>query len=259
MPQAALKTDFSLCATPECRALDEEESRQLTLEHSNRRFAELNARERVQWSLENLPERHILSSSFGAQSAVALHLVTRAKPDIPVVLVDTGYLFPETYRFVDELTDRLELNLTVYRADVSPAWQEARYGKRWEQGAAGLGAYNEQNKVEPMKKALRELDAGTWFAGLRRSQSASRAKTRYLDWSGDRWKVHPIADWSDRDVYLYLKRHDLPYHPLWEKGYLSIGDHHTTRSIHEVSHEEDIRFFGIQRECGLHEIDLSGV
>jgi phosphoadenosine phosphosulfate reductase len=259
MSQAALKTDFSLCRTPQCRALDEEESRKLTLEHCNRRFAKLNARERVEWSIENLPERHILSSSFGAQSAVALHLVTRVKPDIPVVLVDTGYLFPETYRFVDELTDSLGLNLAVYRAEVSPAWQEARYGKRWEQGAAGISAYNEENKVEPMKKALRELEAGTWFAGLRRSQSASRANTRYLDWSGDRWKVHPIADWSDRDVYLYLKRHGLPYHPLWEKGYLSIGDHHTTRSIHEVSHAEDVRFFGLQRECGLHEIDLSAV
>jgi phosphoadenosine phosphosulfate reductase len=259
MSQAALKTDFSPCKAPGCRALDEEESRELTLEHCNRHFARLNAIERVEWSIENLPAQHILSSSFGAQSAVALHLVTRVKPDIPVVLVDTGYLFPETYRFVDELTDRLDLNLAIYRADVSPLWQEARYGKRWEQGAAGIVAYNEENKVEPMKKALRELEVGTWFAGLRRSQSASRANTRYLDWYGDRWKVHPIADWSDRDVYLYLKRHDLPYHPLWEKGYLSIGDYHTTRSIHEVSQVEDVRFFGLQRECGLHEIDLSAV
>lgn len=259
MSQAALKTDFSLCNTPQRCALDEEESRRLTLEHCNKRFAGLNARERVEWSLQNLPERHILSSSFGAQSAVALHLVTRAKPDIPVVLIDTGYLFPETYRFIDELTERLDLNLSVHRADVSPAWQEARHGRRWEQGAAGITAYNDENKVEPMKKALRELEAGTWFAGLRRSQSAGRANTAFLEWSGDRWKVHPIADWSDRDVYLYLKRHDLPYHPLWEKGYLSVGDHHTTRSIHEVQQQEDTRFFGLQRECGLHEIDLSVV
>lgn len=259
MAQPALKKDFSLCEAPEHCALDEEESRRLTLEHCNRRFEALNAVERVDWSLKNLPERHILSSSFGAQAAVALHLVTRAKPDIPVVLVDTGYLFPETYRFIDELTEKLDLNLQVYRAGVSPAWQEARHGKRWEQGAAGIAAYNEEAKVAPMKQALRELEAGTWFAGLRRSQSAGRANTPYLEWSGDRWKVHPIADWSDRDVYRYLKRHDLPYHPLWEKGYLSIGDWHTTRSIHEVTREQDLRFFGVQRECGLHEIDLSEV
>lgn len=259
MSQTALKKDFSLCAAPERCALDEEESRRLTLDHCNRQFDALNAIERVDWSLKNLPERHILSSSFGAQAAVALHLVTRAKPDIPVVLVDTGYLFPETYRFIDELTDRLDLNLQVYRADASPGWQEARHGKRWEQGAAGIAAYNEEAKVAPMRKALRELEAGTWFAGLRRSQSAGRANTPYLEWAGERWKVHPIADWSDRDVYRYLKRHDLPYHPLWEQGYISIGDWHTTRSIHEVTREQDVRFFGVQRECGLHEIDLSEV
>ena len=243
----------------QCSALDEDESREATLAHCNRRFEQLNARERVEWSLDHLPQTHVLSSSFGAQSAVALHLVTRVQPDIPVVLVDTGYLFPETYRFIDELTERLELNLRVYRAERTPAWQEARHGKRWTQGAAGLDAYNRENKVEPMKRALRELEVGTWLAGLRRAQSDSRAKTRYLEWSGDRWKVHPIADWSDRDVHFYLKRHDLPYHPLWEQGYLSIGDVHTTRSIHDVEDSDQLRFFGIKRECGLHEIDLSAV
>lgn len=239
--------------------VDEAETRKLTLDHCNRQFEKMSAEARVRRSLASLPARHVLSSSFGAQAAVTLHLVTRECPDIPVVLVDTGYLFPETYEFIDELTERLQLNLRVYRARRSPAWQEARDGKRWEQGEAGIAAYNEENKVAPMRKALRELDAGTWFAGLRRSQSASRANTPYLEWSGERWKVHPIADWTDRDVYKYLKRNNLPYHSLWEQGYISIGDRHTTRSIHEVGDEEQTRFFGLQRECGLHEIDLSTI
>src|SRR5690606_18674757 len=208
----------------------------------NSRFGSMQARERVQWSLQNLPGQHILSSSFGAQSAVALHMLTREKPDVPVILIDTGYLFPETYRFIDELTDRLQLNLRVYRAELSPAWQEARYGQRWNQGLEGLNAYNEETKVEPMRRALRELGANTWFAGLRRKQSSTRAAIPFLDWAGGRWKVHPIADWSDRDVHFYLKEHGLPYHPLWEKGYLSIGDVHSTRPIHEVDAIEQTRF-----------------
>lgn len=240
-------------------AVGEIESRQRTLEYCNRQFEKQSAEERVRWSLANLPQTHVLSSSFGAQSAVALHLVTQQSPDISVVLVDTGYLFPETYQFIDELTERLQLNLLVYRAARSPAWQEARDGERWKQGEAGIVAYNEENKVAPMKKALRELNAGTWFAGLRRSQSRGRANTPYLDWSGDRWKVHPIADWSDRDVHRYLKRNDLPYHGLWKQGYVSIGDQHTTRAIHEVDDEEQTRFFGLKRECGLHEFDLSTI
>ena len=239
--------------------VSEEESRVITLDHCNRAFDKQSAVERVRWSLKQLPARHVLSSSFGAQAAAMLHLVTHEMPDIPVILVDTGYLFPETYRFIDELTERLALNLQVHRAAVSPAWQEARYGERWQQGRAGIAAYNEENKTEPMKDALRRHDAGTWFAGLRRSQSTSRAHTPYLEWSGDRWKVHPIADWTNRDIYRYLKRNKLPYHPLWEQGYISIGDRHTTRSIHEVDDAAETRFFGLQRECGLHEFDLSAV
>jgi len=243
----------------ECGALGEDESRELALVHCNRRFSGLSAEERVAWALDNLPGTHVMSSSFGAQAAVSLHLVTSQRPDIPVMFIDTGYLFPETYRFVATLKERLNLNLQVYRNPLSPAWQEALHGQRWEQGVAGIDAYNRDNKVEPMERALRELQAGTWFAGLRRDQSESRADTPFLSWSGDRWKVHAIADWSDRDVFLYLNRHDLPYHPLWEQGYVSIGDVHTTRSIHEVDTAKDTRFFGLKRECGLHDIDLASL
>jgi phosphoadenosine phosphosulfate reductase len=240
-------------------ALDERASREVALERCNRMFDEQSAEDRVAWALENLPQHHVLSSSFGAQAAVSLHLVTQQAPDIPVIFIDTGYLFAETYRFVDELTERLDLNLQVYRSKTSPAWQEARYGKRWEQGLDGLKAYNYDNKVEPMERALRKLEVGTWFAGLRRNQTVSRANVPFLDWSGNRWKVHAIADWTDRDVYQYLKKHDLPYHPLWKDGYVSIGDVHTTRSLRDVDNVEKTRFFGLTRECGLHEIDLSGL
>ena len=185
-----------------------------------------------------------------------LHLVTRQKPDIPVVLIDTGYLFPETYRFIDEMTEALDLNLKVFRPEQSPAWQEARFGKRWEQGAAGIDAYNRDNKVRPMENALDSLNAGTWFSGLRRTQSTSRARTPFIESSGERWKVYPIADWTDRDVFHYLRQNDLPYHPLWDKGFVSIGDIHTTRSLAEVASLDETRFFGLKRECGLHEMEF---
>ncbi len=216
----------------------------------------MTAEERVAWALRILPGEHIVSSSFGAQAAVMLHLVTTQKPDIPVVLVDTGYLFAETYQFIDTLTERLDLNLKVFRPETSAAWQEAKYGQRWEQGRDGLAAYNRDNKVLPMQRALTDLDVGTWFAGLRRSQSGSRAHTRIVESSGGRQKVHPIADWTDRDVHQYLRQHQLPYHPLWDKGYVSIGDVHTTRSLLDVGSAEETRFYGIQRECGLHEMDF---
>ncbi len=219
----------------------------------NARLEKATAEERVRWALEHFRPGIILSSSFGAQSAVSLHLVTQQWPEIPVVLVDTGYLFPETYQFIDQLTARLKLNLKVYRAPVSPAWQEARWGKLWEQGVEGIERYNQVNKVEPMQRALRELGARAWISGLRRQQAKSRADTGVLRLQNGIVKVQPIVDWTDRHVYQYLTLHDLPYHPLWEKGYVSIGDVHTTRPLTGEMTEEETRFFGLKRECGLHD------
>lgn len=225
------------------------------LENWNHSLAKLDAAGRVRCALEHLPGTHVLTSSFGAQAAVSLHLLTREYPDIPVILLDTGYLFPETYQFIEELTERLRLNLKVYRSMRSPAWQEAIYGQRWKQGLEGIEAYNQENKVEPLRRALRELNVGTWFTGLRRDQASTRANTPFVQYTGQYFKVSPIADWTDRDVYRYLKAYDLPYHPLWEKGYVSIGDTHTTVPLHEAGSAEETRFFGLKRECGIHEMD----
>ena len=231
----------------------------LSAAEDDRALAELNAwlaardgRSRVEWALATLPGEHALSSSFGAQSAALLHLVTRERRDIPVVLVDTGYLFAETYRFADEMTARLGLNLKVYRPAIGVAWMEARLGRLWEQGLDGIDHYNRLCKVEPMQRALQELHARTWIAGLRRSQSTTRHGIDFLELRNGRWKLHPIADWTDRDIYRYLKANDLPFHPLWERGYISIGDTHTTRPLQDGMRAEDTRFFGLKRECGLH-------
>lgn len=225
----------------------------IDLERLNGAWRGLGTVQRIECALDHLPGRHVMSSSFGMQATVMLHLVTQVEPEIPVIFVDTGYHFAETYRFVDQVSEQLSLNLRIVRGDLSPAWQEARFGKRWEQGREGIRGYNLQNKVRPMRQALDELDAATWFSGLRRSQAHSRAEVAFVARQWERLKIHPIADWSDRDVHLYLQAHGLPYHPLRAQGYLSIGDWHTTRSIHEVGDEGKLRFFGLTRECGLHE------
>lgn len=218
----------------------------------------LDADARLAWALANAPGRAVLSTSFGAQSAAVLHLVTTRAPTLPVVLVDTGYLFPETYRFADALTTRLGLHLHVARADDSPAWFEARHGRLWEQGLEGIERYNRLRKLEPMQRALDALGATLWIAGLRRSQSKGRGQRRVLERAGTRWKLHPVVDWTDRDIGAYLKANALPWHPLWAQGYVSIGDVHTTRPLSAEVDAEATRFFGLKRECGLHELSVDG-
>lgn len=224
----------------------------LALSEVNHWLGKHTAQQRIAWAFKVLPGEHALSSSFGAQSAAILHLVTRERSDVPVVLIDTGYLFPETYRFADALTDRLGLNLKVVRPSLGAAWMEARHGRLWEQGMAGLQHYSRLRKIEPMRRALQDLGARTWIAGLRRAQSESRKAIEFVELRDGRWKFHPLADWSNRSVWNYLQRHGLPLHPLWQSGYVSIGDVHTTVPLQPGMREEDTRFFGIKRECGLH-------
>lgn len=213
----------------------------------------MTAQERVQWAVDNLESEFVLSSSFGIQAAVCLHLITRIKPDTAVILTDTGYLFPETYQFIDDLTAQLHLNLKVYSAEQSTAWQEARFGKLWDQGVEGLTKYNQINKVEPMKRALKELGAKTWFSGLRRAQSSSRGHLPVISIQNGCFKFLPIIDWSNKEVHYYLQDNGLGYHPLWEQGYVSVGDVQTSRPLEAGMSEEETRFFGLKRECGLHE------
>lgn len=222
------------------------------LASANLSLATATAEERVAYALDRWKSDILLTSSFGAQAAVLLHMVTRLWPEIPVVLLDTQYLFAETYRFVDELTERLGLNLKVYQSSLSREWQEARWGKLWEQGVEGITRFNVVNKVEPMGRALDELEASAWITGLRRSQSSTRAGLQTLAVQEGRTKVHPIYDWSNKEVHQYLTRHELPYHPLWFEGYVSIGDVQTSRPLGADMTEEETRFFGLKRECGLH-------
>jgi len=219
----------------------------------NASLASASAEDRIAWAVAEFGNRLVLSSSFGAQAAVMLSLASRVMPDISVVLIDTGYLFPETYRFADELTARLKLNLKVYRAEITPSWLEARHGKLWEQGLEGLNRYNQIVKVEPMRRALRELGAAAWLAGLRRNQSSTREKLDVIGMQDGRTKIHPIIDWTDRDVHRYLTKEGLPYHPLWDQGYVSIGDTHSSQPLTGDLTPEQTRFFGLKRECGLHE------
>ncbi|MGJ8651674.1 MAG: phosphoadenylyl-sulfate reductase [Opitutaceae bacterium] len=213
-----------------------------------------SAVERVRWAYAQYGDKLVLSTSFGVQSAVMLHLVTTQIPDIPVIFVDTGYLFPETYRFAESLTERLNLNLKTYVPKQTAAQQEAVYGKLWEKDLEGLERYNRINKVEPMNRAVTELGATAWLSGLRRKQSSSRGDRPVAQQQNKILKVYPIIDWSDRDIYNYLTENDLPYHPLWDMGYVSVGDWHSTSKLGEGMTAEETRFGGLKRECGLHEV-----
>jgi phosphoadenosine phosphosulfate reductase len=235
-------------------AENRDSQRPLDLEEINQSLANASAIAVVEWAAGTFGERLVMSTSFGIQAAVMLHLVTRVVPDIPVIWVDTGYLPAETYVFAQELTERLNLNLKVYQSTLSPARMEALYGRLWaQQDVEALNRYDQLRKVEPMQRALKELNAIAWLAGLRKDQTDHRKMLDTVSQQGAHYKVLPILHWNARDIYQYLTAHDLPYHPFFDRGYVSVGDWHSSRPLTaDDDHERDTRFHGLKQECGLH-------
>jgi phosphoadenosine phosphosulfate reductase len=215
-------------------------------------LARLKAGDRLKLLHERYGKRLVASTSFGLQSAVMLDLIARHAPEIPVVFIDTGYHFPETYRYWDELVTRFGTDLRVYQPTHTAARMEALWGKLWEQGLEGLSKYAVLTKIEPMDRALRELGADVWISGLRRSQSATRVERPFAEQQKKTLKVYPILDWADAQVAFYMNERNLPNHPLAEHGYVTMGDWHSTQPATDGLDAEATRFNGEKYECGLH-------
>lgn len=210
----------------------------------------------VAWTAAEFADGLVMTSSFGAESALLLHMATRVKPDIKVIFVDTGYLFPETHAFMEELRKRFDLNVWSYRTRNDPIEYLKSHGETdftWRQDVESCcGA----NKNEPFDRAMKELAPTAWLRGIRRDQSDTRQNRGVLEWSR-RHNCHvvsPLVTWSQRDIYGYMKRHDLPLHPLYEKGYASIGCNplSCTRPIQIGEDPRAGRWAGQSKtECGL--------
>ncbi|MEO1395455.1 MAG: phosphoadenylyl-sulfate reductase [Cyanobacteria bacterium J06634_5] len=226
----------------------------IDLKAINEKFDQADAAELIEWGHQTFGKGLVMSTSFGIQSAVMLGLVTSVVPDVPVIWIDTGYLPAETYRFADELIQRLSLNLKVYQSPLSPARMEALQGRLWEEGTVeALNRYDAIRKVEPMQRALKELGATAWLTGLRSKQTEHRKTLGRVGLQNGLHKLLPILHWTSRDVYMYLKENNLPYHPFFKEGYVSVGDWHSSRPL--VSDDDNgraTRFQGLKQECGMH-------
>lgn len=229
-------------------------NRTIDLPGINQQLDQASAEDVVAWAAATFGDELVMSTSFGIQAAVMLHLVTQVVPNIPVIWVDTGYLPAQTYIFAEELTKRLALNLKVYQSQISPARMEALHGKLWEfNDVEAFNQYDQIRKVEPMQRALHDLQATAWLAGLRSKQTHYRQSLQRVDIQADRYKVLPILHWNSKNIYEYLQSHDLPYHPFFDLGYTTVGDWHSSRPVGaEDDSDRATRFQGLKEECGLH-------
>jgi phosphoadenosine phosphosulfate reductase len=214
---------------------------------------------RLRWGLETFGEGFALTTSFGIQAAVSLHLISRLERPVSVIWVDTGYLPAETYTYAAELIERLGLQVHVAQSTVSPARMEALHGRLWETGRVeDLETYHRIRKVEPLDRAMAELGVTCWASGVRGRQTDHRRGMQPLQMVRGRWALRPLLDWTSRDVYYYMEENGLPQHPLFAKGYSTVGDWHSSAPDDGSSSGRSTRFGGLKQECGIHLPGLAG-
>jgi phosphoadenosine phosphosulfate reductase len=215
------------------------------------RFEHASAEDVLTWAAEQYGGRIVLTCSWQLQSSALIHMVSTLGLDIRIVELDTGLLFPETYATRDALVERYGLTLESVPPLRTVAEQAEDEGPElWTRDADRCCFLR---KVQPLERALEGMDA--WITGIRRAQSATRANARKLEWDAARGvvKVQPLVDWSDEDVKGYLFAHDVPYNPLHDQGYPSIGCMPCTRAVRPGDDPRSGRWAGTGKtECGLH-------
>lgn len=222
----------------------------LDLARQNELFERATPEEILAWTTSHFVPDAVLTMSFQHEGVVIAHMLRDVAPDTPILFIDTGYHFPETLAYRDELVARFGFPIRNLTSVMPRAEFVAKYGD---------DLYNRDpdlcckiNKVEPMQLALRGVRA--WINGRRRDQAVTRTKMPIIErLQGGIVKVNPLANWSSRDTYRYLTAHDIPTHPLFEQGYTSIGCAPCTRPVLPGEDERAGRWAGKNKtECGLH-------
>ena len=222
--------------------------KELTTQELSNELKGLRAGERLERLYARMGGRLVATTSFGLQAGVMLKLLHDYAPKVPVISIDTGFLFPETYRYAEELMAMFPLEYRIYHPTVSAGRMQALWGNLWEDGAERYGMLT---KIEPMNRALRESGADVWISGLRRAQSDTRQERPLVEQQKKTLKAYPILDWADAQVDLFFHQNSIPRHPLEEQGYVTMGDWHSTRPSTDGT-ADGTRFNGEKYECGLH-------
>jgi phosphoadenosine phosphosulfate reductase len=206
----------------------------------------------LKWAYQSFGEKLVYSCSFGAEGMVLIDLISKVKKDATIVFLDTDFHFKETYELIDKVKARYpSLNIELAKPEITPEEQAAQYGEQlWERDA---DACCNVRKLVPLQRELDKYDA--WISGLRREQSPTRANTQFVN-QDNRFKsikICPLIHWTEDEIWMYIKLHQLPYNELHDKNYPSIGCEYCTKPVAEGEDPRSGRWANSEKtECGLH-------
>ena len=228
---------------------------QRDMEKHNKKFTDMTPKEIILWGYKNFDNQFAITTSFGIQSSVILHMVRQCslQKKIKIFWIDTGYLPSETYKYAEKLINDLSLEIDVLQSEMSPARMESLYGKLWETNkSSDLDKYHEIRKIKPLENALNKNHIYCWASGVRSEQTDNRNTMKFVDIIRKRLSLRPLLKWRNKDIFYYMKENELPPHPLFLKGYTTVGDWHTSSPDSINKKGRSTRFGGIKQECGLH-------
>ncbi len=228
---------------------------QPNLRKYNQELSGMTAQEMLTWGHQKFDDQFAITTSFGIQSSVLLNMVSKLclQKKIKIFWIDTGYLPPETYHYAKKLMDDLSLEIEVLQSELSPARMEALYGKLWKTNKArDLDKYHELRKIQPLEKGLEKYNVHCWASGVRSSQTENRKEMKFLDVIRQRFALRPLLNWTNKDIFYYMKKNNLPAHPLFSKGFSTVGDWHSSAPDGSEAKGRGTRFGGIKQECGIH-------
>jgi phosphoadenosine phosphosulfate reductase len=222
----------------------------------NRRLGGATPREILRWGVETYFPRLTMATAFGPEGCVILHLLAEIEPRVRVFNLDTGYQFPETLRLRDQIAERYGIEVEFIRPETTVAEYEA------ENGGPIYGSDPDRccrdRKLVPLRRAVAGYDA--WISAIRSDQSTHRARADVVGWDAKFGlvKINPLLRWTQRDVWAFVVTHKVPYNPLHDRGYPSIGCWPCTRPVTPGQDERAGRWAGqAKTECGLHSLDSS--
>ena len=205
----------------------------------------------LRWAFATFQQQVEIASGFGVEGVVLIDIAARLRPDLRVFTLDTDFLFPETYALMKRIEERYGIKVERIRSALTPEEQERQHGP--ELWAQTPDLCCNLRKVAPLRSKLSQLSA--WVTSIRRDQTSFRAKAGKVEWDEKFLlvKINPLADWTSKQVWRYVHDHNVPYNPLHDQGYPSIGCTHCTRSVLPGEDPRAGRWSGFNKtECGLH-------
>jgi phosphoadenosine phosphosulfate reductase len=221
---------------------------------ASRRLEDASPQEVLTWAVDTFFPRLTMATAFGAEGCCILHLLAEIEPHVRVFNLDTGYQFPETLALRERIKERYGIAVEMVLPDLSVAEYEAEHG-----GPLYLLHPDQcchDRKIVPLRRAVVGYDA--WISSIRKDQTNHRAEAGVVQWDAkfNLVKVNPLLSWTRKDVWNFVAQNDIPYNPLHDQGYPSIGCYPCTRPVKDGEDERAGRWSGTDRkECGLHVLD----